>query len=86
MTISRFWDRVRRMGDLRRGKPRTSDAKLAIARGRGGRPFRDSTGGEWLTIADAARALDLDTARIVDVLKGRRKSTGGYKFTYLEVP
>lgn len=49
----------------------------------------DATGNHriYATISEAAKALQLDASNIGKVLKGRRKSAGGFKFVYtLEPP
>lgn len=41
----------------------------------------------FATISEAARALQLDASNIGNVLRGKRKSAGGFKFSYtLDIP
>lgn len=47
------------------------------------RVIKDHNGIIYDSIAEAARELDLLTGSIHRVLKGTRKTTGGYSFKYL---
>ncbi len=48
------------------------------------KPIKDQYGVVYQTQSDAASLLKLKKTKICAVLNGRRKSTGGYTFTYLE--
>jgi hypothetical protein len=52
----------------------------------GGRPFRDGQGRIYRTLTEAVEALGVDKSNICACLNNRRKTTGGFAFTYdLEV-
>lgn len=53
-----------------------------MVRSRGGRPFVDQHGVEYLGIQRTARQLGLNAAHIHAVLNGRRRHTGGFTFQY----
>lgn len=55
-----------------------------MARAHGGRPFVDQHGNRYETINGAARSLGLHAGHVCNVLKGHRKSTGGYVFRYAD--
>lgn len=66
-----------------KGKERTEAWRLNNSKSNGGRAFKDQNGVEYQTIHSAARALNIPATKICSVLKGRRKSAGGYTFSYV---
>lgn len=61
---------------------RVPGARERLAQAHGGKPFMDQNGRRYETIQGAARDLGLSPGHICSVLKGKRKSTGGYVFRY----
>lgn len=60
------------------------EARAQMSRAKGGRPFRDQFGRVYQTHNEAAKALDTSQACVWRVLAGRRPSTKGFVFSYLE--
>ena len=72
----------RRLRESNLGKKRSEETRLNMAISKGGRPFVDQNEMVYHTIQGAARTLGLRATDICRVLKGRRKSVGGYRFSY----
>lgn len=66
----------RKMPEEEKIKQRLTHAKRA-------KPFIDQYGTIYSSIKDAIRRIGVDPSSLLRVLKGRLKSTKGYKFTYL---
>ncbi len=71
-----------RIGAGNRGKVRSEENRISISRGLGARAFVDQHGTVYQTRAEAVQRLGVHPSAVTAVLKGRRKSTGGYTFTY----
>jgi hypothetical protein len=65
--------------------PWTNKHRVAISRGKGGRPFVDQHGTHYETQNEAARALGLNLGHLNEVLHGKRGHVAGYVFRFLEV-
>jgi hypothetical protein len=77
--------KLRAVHSARPRKPWSEEHRLAIRDGKGGKPFFDQNGNRYESQNGAARDLGLNLGHINEVLKGTRRSTGGYVFTYLRV-
>ena len=77
-------EKLRRVHTTRPRQPWSEESRIAISRGKGGRPFVDQYGNRYETQKGTARQLGLQPGHINSVLKGLRKSTGGYVFHYLQ--
>lgn len=66
----------------RKGLPMTPAAKAAHQLAHAIPPFQDQHGRAYTTIKEAAERWKLAPGNICNVLKGKRKSTGGLIFTY----
>ena len=66
------------------GRKNSQESKTKCAASHGGKPFIDQNGVRYETVRGAGRALGLNFTHIIDVLKGRRSSTGGYTFEYVK--
>ena len=78
-----------KLSALRKGKnytPRTEAYRLTMRDAKGGRPFVDQYGNRYETQKGTARQLGLQSGHINSVLKGTRRSTGGYVFCYISRP
>jgi hypothetical protein len=58
--------------------------RIEASKWKGGRPFKDQFGNIYYTHSEAAVKLDLHASLIGHVLIGKRKSTGRYRFSYIE--
>ncbi len=67
----------------KKGRPLTPEEKISHQAARAIPPFQDQHGRVYKTIKEAAEAWDLEPGNICNVLKGKRKSTGGLVFSYL---
>lgn len=67
------------------GRIFSDKTRIKIARSLGGKPFVDQNGTRYETLAECARTLHLNDGHISAVLRGHRKQTGGYSFTYENV-
>ena len=69
------------------GKPRTEEHRNKIAIAKGGKPFAAIKDGKikiFTSQRECSRVLGLYDSAINSCLKGKRKSTGGYTFKYIE--
>lgn len=62
---------------------RSREARLAISRSRGGRPFMDETGRVYQTLREASDLLEVHLSSIGSVLAGKLANTGGHTFSYV---
>lgn len=67
-----------------KGKVYSEEECIARSKRLGGRPFKDQYGNIYKTVNSAGRKLGFAASNISAVLKGKRKSTKGYEFQYLE--
>ena len=69
------------------GKPRTENTRNKISQAHGGKPFAAIKDGKikiFTSQHECSRVLGLHHSAINSCLKGKRKSTGGYTFKYIE--
>ena len=69
------------------GRTRTENTRNKIAIANGGKPFVAIKDGKikiFTSQMECSRVLGLYDSAINSCLKGRRKSTGGYTFKYIE--
>lgn len=66
------------------GQTRSNETRLKMSKSKGGRPFVDQNGTIFESIQEAGRILDIPATEICAVLKGKRRHTRGFSFTYLE--
>lgn len=59
------------------------DARVAMSRAKGGRPFTDQHGRRYETQREAAQAIGCRQSEIGRVLLGHRPHTHGFSFTYV---
>jgi hypothetical protein len=74
----------RKIGKANAGKRRSEQVCIDIARRQGCLPFVDQHGVRYETLHGAGRLLGISFSDIWKVLKGKRKSAGGYIFHYIE--
>lgn len=80
--MKRTEEQKRRLSEVRRAWMAKAGNREKLSRAHGGKPFVDQSGRRYETIQGAARDLGLSPGHICSVLKGKRKSTGGYVFRY----
>lgn len=68
----------------KKGRPLPPEEKAAHALAHAIPPFQDQHGRVYKTIKEAAEQWNLEPGNICNVLKGKRKSTGGLMFNYLK--
>lgn len=74
-----------RIGEANRGKKHRPESIEKIRAAQEKRPVRNLTTGQvYASVQDAARACNLDASHIVAVCRGRRRSTGGAVWRYVE--
>lgn len=71
-----------RLREANLGKKKSDETRVRMSEAKGGRSFYDHTGRLHVSIQQAARDLGLHATHICKVLKGRLKSTGGYRFIW----
>jgi hypothetical protein len=71
-----------KMGAASSAQWASAEARIAQSRRRGGRPIVDHLGRRYETQREAARLLGLNVSHLNQVLKGRRRHTNGFTFTY----
>lgn len=72
-----------RMSAVKLGIKKSPKHVINISRSHGGRSFRDQTGAVYGTLQEASSALGCHKANIWAVLQGKRRSTGGFTFSYV---
>lgn len=68
----------------RKRQPWSDERRIAISRGKGGRPFTDQHGNIYQTQKDAARRLGINIGHLNEVLHGTRSHTSGYVFQFVQ--
>lgn len=66
-----------------RKMPEEEKAKQRLVHAKRAKPFMDQHGTVYSSTKEAVRLLNVDISSLVRVLKGRLKSTKGYKFIYI---
>lgn len=67
-----------------RKMPEEEKIKQRLAHAKNAKPFMDQYGTVYASSKDAIRRLGVNPSSLLRVLKGRLKSTKGYKFSYIE--
>jgi hypothetical protein len=77
---------AQKIGDANRGRKHRPESIEKIRASHPGRSVKNlETGEVYASVMEASRATGLEPSKIVAVCRGRRKTTGGYRWGYEEV-
>lgn len=77
---------AKRIGEANRGRKHRPESIEKIRAAQPCRPVKNTDTGEvYESVQTAAKVTGLDASKIVAVCKGRRKTTGGFRWAYEEV-